>query len=64
MRAEQAAALGAGDVEGWIAAFLRYVPGEHRSVDDVDPDVLSRLREMAFGTLAKHGPGRRTIMCR
>lgn len=57
VRAEQAAALGAGDVEGWIAAFLRYVPGEHRSVDDVDPDVLSRLREMAFGTLAKHGPG-------
>ncbi|WP_185832578.1 alpha/beta fold hydrolase [Streptomyces sp. WAC 04229] len=56
VRAEQARALGAGDVEGWLAAFLRFVPGEHRGPDDVDPDLLRRLREMALGTLAKHTP--------
>jgi pimeloyl-ACP methyl ester carboxylesterase len=54
VQAEQAAALGAGDVEGWLTAFLRFVPGEHRTLDDVDPDVLRRVREMALGTLAKH----------
>ncbi|MGC3000304.1 alpha/beta fold hydrolase [Streptomyces sp. G35A] len=56
VQAEQARALGAGDVEGWLTAFLRFVPGEHRDATDVDPDVLRRLREMALGTLAKHTP--------
>ncbi|WP_411098678.1 alpha/beta fold hydrolase [Streptomyces sp. x-45] len=56
VQAEQAAALGAGDVEAWLAAFLRFVPGEHRTLDDVDPDVLRRVREMALGTLSKHTP--------
>ncbi|MBJ6622825.1 alpha/beta fold hydrolase [Streptomyces rochei] len=56
VQAEQARALGAGDVEGWVTAFLRFVPGEHRTLDDVDPAVLARLREMALGTLAKHTP--------
>ncbi|MFC8391643.1 MULTISPECIES: alpha/beta fold hydrolase [unclassified Streptomyces] len=54
--AEQAAALGAGDMEGWLTAFLRYVPGEHRTAADIDPDIPGRLREMALGTLAKHTP--------
>ncbi|MFI5567277.1 alpha/beta fold hydrolase [Streptomyces sp. NPDC051740] len=54
--AEQAAALGAGDVEGWLTAFLRYVPGEHRTAADIDPDITDRLRGMALGTLAKHTP--------
>ncbi|WP_030871596.1 alpha/beta fold hydrolase [Streptomyces sp. NRRL S-37] len=54
--AEQAAALGAGDVEGWLTAFLRYVPGEHRTAAGIDPDILGRLRGMALGTLAKHTP--------
>ncbi|CAM5375399.1 2-succinyl-6-hydroxy-2,4-cyclohexadiene-1-carboxylate synthase [Streptomyces violaceorubidus] len=54
--ADQARALGAGDVEGWLTAFLRFVPGEHRTLDDVDPDVLRRVREMALGTLSKHTP--------
>ncbi|MFF9102880.1 alpha/beta fold hydrolase [Streptomyces rubrogriseus] len=56
VQADQARALGAGDVEGWLAAFLRFVPGEHRTLDDVDPDVLRRVREMALGTLSKHTP--------
>ncbi|WP_371102478.1 alpha/beta fold hydrolase [Streptomyces sp. PU_AKi4] len=54
--AEQAAALGAGDVEGWLTAFLRYVPGEHRTAADIDPDIMDRLRGMVLGTLAKHTP--------
>ncbi|MFG3248764.1 alpha/beta fold hydrolase [Streptomyces sp. NPDC048187] len=54
--AEQAAALAVGDVEGWLTAFLRFVPGQHRTLDDVDPDVLRRVREMALGTLSKHTP--------
>ncbi|MEU5754689.1 alpha/beta fold hydrolase [Streptomyces sp. NPDC047829] len=56
VQADQARALAAGDVEGWLTAFLRFVPGEHRDLDDVDPAVLRRLREMASGTLAKHTP--------
>ncbi|WP_171990719.1 alpha/beta fold hydrolase [Streptomyces sp. JHA26] len=56
VQAEQGRALAAGDVEGWVTAFLRFVPGEHRTAGDVDPDVLRRLREMAFGTLSKHAP--------
>ncbi|CAM5593670.1 2-succinyl-6-hydroxy-2,4-cyclohexadiene-1-carboxylate synthase [Streptomyces violaceorubidus] len=34
--------------------------GEHRTLDDVDPDVLRRVREMALGTLSKHTPARTT----
>ncbi|MEU9593023.1 alpha/beta fold hydrolase [Streptomyces sp. NPDC048219] len=56
VQAEQGRALAAGDVEGWLTAFLRFVPGEHRAVEDVDPDVLRRIREMALGTLSKHTP--------
>ncbi|MBZ6247385.1 alpha/beta hydrolase [Streptomyces olivaceus] len=56
VQSEQAAALGAGDAEGWLTAFLRFVPGRYRTLDDVDPDVLRRVREMALGTLSKHTP--------
>ena len=57
VRTESARALAAGDVEGWLKAFLNYVPGPYRTLDDVDPDIPRRLREMALGTLAKHTPG-------
>ncbi|MGW8066125.1 alpha/beta fold hydrolase [Streptomyces ziwulingensis] len=56
VQAEQARALGAGDVEGWIEVFLRFVLGEHRAPGAVDPAIAHRLREMALGTLAKHTP--------
>ena len=56
VQAEQGRALAAGDIEGWLTAFLRFVPGEHRTSEDVDPDILRRIREMALGTLAKHTP--------
>ncbi|MFI8193472.1 alpha/beta fold hydrolase [Streptomyces sp. NPDC085946] len=57
LQAETGRALAAGDVEGWLAAFLRGVAGPHRTTDDVDRDVLRRLREMALNTIAKHTPG-------
>lgn len=56
VQADQARALAVGDIEGWLAAFLRFVPGEHRTLDDIDPDIPRRLREMALGTLSKHTP--------
>ncbi|MEV7991733.1 alpha/beta hydrolase [Streptomyces sp. NPDC086077] len=57
IQAEHARALGAGDIEAWLGAFLRVVPGPHRSVDDIDPDILRGLREMALATISKHTPG-------
>lgn len=52
--AEQRRALIAGDVEGWLDAFLRFAAGPHRRLDDVDQDVVRRLRAMGRRTLAKH----------
>ncbi|MFE0517811.1 alpha/beta fold hydrolase [Streptomyces sp. NPDC058954] len=57
IQAEYARTLGAGDLEGWLDAFMRVVPGAHRSADDVDPDIGHRLREMALRTMTKHTPG-------
>lgn len=50
-------ALAAGDVAGWADAFQRFTAGPHRDVADVDAGVLSRVREMALGTLGKHTAG-------
>ncbi|MFJ4685519.1 alpha/beta fold hydrolase [Streptomyces sp. NPDC088789] len=52
--AAQQRALAAGDIEGWVDAFQRYTVGPHRSADDVDPEVLRRVRAMALSTLTKH----------
>ncbi|MEV7320133.1 alpha/beta hydrolase [Streptomyces sp. NPDC093970] len=57
LRAEYARTLGAGDVEGWLDAFVRGVAGEHRDLDALDPEIPRRLREMAAHTLSKHAPG-------
>ncbi|GAB2853067.1 alpha/beta hydrolase [Streptomyces deserti] len=57
VQAEYARTLGAGDLEGWLKAFLSVVPGPHRSADDIDQDILRRLREMALHTMSKHTPG-------
>lgn len=57
LQAESARTLGAGDIEGWLDAFLRGVAGEHRAVADLDPDIPRRLREMALHTISKHTPG-------
>ncbi|CAL9367295.1 alpha/beta fold hydrolase [Streptomyces sp. enrichment culture] len=47
-------ALAAGDVDAWLEAFLRFVPGPHRTMEDVDPGVVRRQRDMALGTVRKH----------
>ncbi|CAL9350926.1 Putative non-heme bromoperoxidase BpoC [Streptomyces sp. enrichment culture] len=57
VRAELARAGAEGDVDGWLAAFLRFAPGPHRTLDDIGPALLARLREMALHTLSKHTPG-------
>ncbi|GGV65075.1 alpha/beta fold hydrolase [Streptomyces griseoloalbus] len=62
VQAESARALAAGDVQAWLAAFLRVVPGPHRTADDVDPDILRRLREMALHTISKHTPGEKNLL--
>ncbi|MEU8680284.1 alpha/beta hydrolase [Streptomyces sp. NPDC048611] len=52
--AEQDRALAAGDVAGWIDAFMLFAAGPRRTLDDVDQGVVRRLRAMAERTLAKH----------
>ncbi|MEU2338960.1 alpha/beta hydrolase [Streptomyces sp. NPDC013172] len=56
LQAEYARTLAAGDIDGWLDAFVRVVAGEHRTLADVDPEIPRRLREMALGTLSKHTP--------
>ncbi|NNN36758.1 alpha/beta hydrolase [Streptomyces sp. S3(2020)] len=57
IQAEYARTLGAGDIEGWLAAFARVVPGEHRTLDDIALEIPRRLREMALHSISKHTPG-------
>jgi len=56
LQAEYARTLGAGDIEGWLDAFVKVVPGEHRTPDAVDPEIPRRLREMALHSISKHTP--------
>ncbi|NEA99153.1 alpha/beta hydrolase [Streptomyces sp. SID13726] len=55
--AESTEALHTGDVEGWLKVFLGSVAGPFRRLDEIDPAVPERLREMALHTIAKHTPG-------
>ncbi|NJP48642.1 alpha/beta fold hydrolase [Streptomyces sp. SBST2-5] len=57
LMAEWARALAAGDVEAWLEAFLRFLPGPHRTADEVPPEILHKHREMALGTIRKHTAG-------
>ncbi|GAA4283581.1 alpha/beta hydrolase [Brevibacterium daeguense] len=52
--AAQQEAAGLGDMDAWIDAFLRFAAGPHRELDEVDPDVVRRLGEMARETLISH----------
>ena len=42
------------DIEGWLDAFLLFVAGPHRELNDVDPEVVSRVRRMARNTVLAH----------
>ncbi|MFF3906577.1 alpha/beta fold hydrolase [Streptomyces sp. NPDC001848] len=47
-------ALGAGDIDTFVDAFARFTYGPQRTVEDVDPEVDRRVREMARSTITKH----------
>ncbi|GHH17564.1 alpha/beta fold hydrolase [Streptomyces lanatus] len=55
--AESQRLLGAGDVAGWVETFAKNVSGPHRTVDQVDPEAVRRMREMATHTVGKHTLG-------
>ncbi|MEW2246513.1 alpha/beta fold hydrolase [Streptomyces sp. NPDC058733] len=57
IQAEYARTLAAGDLQGWLAAFLRVVHGPHREPGDLDPSLARRVGDMALHTMAKHTPG-------
>jgi pimeloyl-ACP methyl ester carboxylesterase len=50
----QAKAAESGDVAAWVDAALAFAAGPHRHLDDVDPVVVRRLRDMIEHTLATH----------
>ncbi|MGW0841380.1 alpha/beta fold hydrolase [Streptomyces sp. NPDC002787] len=50
-------ALMSGDLEGWLDIVGEVVAGPYRAVDDVDPDVVRRVREMSLATALKHTVG-------
>ncbi|WP_329533931.1 alpha/beta hydrolase [Streptomyces sp. NBC_01450] len=49
-------ALAAGDIDRWVDVFASVVAGPYRTLDEVDPEVVRRVREMARGTISKHTP--------
>ncbi|MFF4028935.1 alpha/beta fold hydrolase [Streptomyces sviceus] len=55
--AESARMLAAGDIADWIETFAKNVSGPHRTVDEVDPEVVRHMREMATHTISKHTVG-------
>ncbi|MFD0855458.1 alpha/beta fold hydrolase [Actinomadura adrarensis] len=49
------AAMAAGDLEGSIEAFTYFgLAGPHRTLDDVDPALVERLRRMTRETMSKY----------
>lgn len=53
----QIAAMSAGDLDGAIDAFALFAAGPHRVLDDVNPEVVRRIRQMARRTMSKHASG-------
>ena len=52
--AEMGRTLGAGNTAGCVDAFMRFTSGPHRTLAEVDPEVLRLLRDLASHTIAKH----------
>ncbi|MFD9823973.1 alpha/beta fold hydrolase [Streptomyces violascens] len=50
-------AMAAGDLETAVEAFTLFAPGPDRTLDDLAPDIVARLREMTHHTLSKHTGG-------
>jgi pimeloyl-ACP methyl ester carboxylesterase len=51
------AAMAAGDLDASVEAFTLLGAGPHRTLDDLDPDLVRRLRAMARTTMSKHTAG-------
>ncbi|WP_084773405.1 alpha/beta fold hydrolase [Nonomuraea candida] len=51
------AAMAAGDLDASVETYARLLPGPHRTLDDLDPLVVSRLMRMARSTMSKHSLG-------
>ncbi|MCL7493146.1 alpha/beta hydrolase [Streptomyces sp. MCA2] len=49
-------AMAAGDLNAAVEAFTLFAAGPHRTLDDLHPEVVGRLREMTRSTLSKHTP--------
>ncbi|GGR86919.1 hydrolase [Streptomyces aureoverticillatus] len=49
-------AMAAGDLDAAVEAFTLFAAGPHRTLDDLNPEVVGRLREMTRSTLSKHTP--------
>jgi pimeloyl-ACP methyl ester carboxylesterase len=52
-----ASSTAVGDAESLIAAFALFAAGPRRTLDDLDPGVVRRVREMARRTVTKHTVG-------
>jgi pimeloyl-ACP methyl ester carboxylesterase len=46
--------VAAGDLDASVEGFMLFAAGPHRTLDDLDPGVVRRLRRMARGTMSKH----------
>ncbi|MGW9030706.1 alpha/beta fold hydrolase [Streptomyces sp. NPDC055722] len=55
-REAQVNALAAGDIPGWLNSFVQGAPGPSRTLDDLDPEIVCHIKEMALRTLMKHTP--------
>ncbi|MGX4735109.1 alpha/beta fold hydrolase [Kitasatospora griseola] len=48
------AAMAAGDLNAAVDAFTLFAAGPDRTLDDLAPDVVARLRDMTHSTLSMH----------
>jgi pimeloyl-ACP methyl ester carboxylesterase len=51
------AAMAAGDLDASVEGFMLFAAGPYRSLDDLDPEVVGRLRRMTRETMSKHTRG-------
>jgi pimeloyl-ACP methyl ester carboxylesterase len=49
--------MAAGDLSGSVDAFALFAAGPRRSLGDVAPEVVGRVRDMARRTMSKHRAG-------
>ncbi|MEU7433913.1 alpha/beta hydrolase [Streptomyces sioyaensis] len=55
-------AMAAGDLDASVEAFTLFAAGPHRTLDDLDPEVVGHLREMTRRTLSKHTAGEPNLL--